>query len=672
MNPKIQKHFGDAPVTWVAAWGISKLRKRGGRFAGAIPGEATWYDAWYDRVMSRETAEKLADLGVNLMILPFSLGGDARAERQEREDYERMTEFLHDVGIVSLPYLQYQDILQETWEPEDAEWAVGLDGSRTQYNYWRRTLCQSSTGFLDYFYDLIEDAVGRGADGVWIDNSYAKPCACASCVEGFRAYLRESRQDLLKELFLSDFDRVELPPSAAYLGATTDPIVQAYMEFNCRRNLNIHRKLKARLERLWPEALYASNPGLYRGQPYADRGLDFYAFTELHDLMYLENKLFTQAEGDTPVGNYHGFVACSRMGTPGIPGGWKSKVDFDSTTASAGHGMAESREEVERLVFEATAFNSVVGLFWTVRGRTYEDCENADELIEMYFERPDIHAAMKEALGYVRSLPSPAGRENLAEVAVYYSKPSLELDQPRAMSSLHCAERMLARERVPYDVLFTEELERLPAHALVVLPDVTLMSDAEAETFREYVRKGGRLLLIGGAGLHTERNRPRPDFALGDVAGITVYGEAPEVVRHDFGDGKTATVRIPGSTGRKIPDMFPSSTLVFPKWSERADVVAGELDALLRSGRQVEVECDGVVNVSLSKCGDGRAVLQLIRHDDAEEQEIVVRLREDVASADKGEWWAAYAPAVEVAAAREDSYRVFRLPRFGVYGALFV
>lgn len=164
MNSKLQKHFGTKPIIWVAAWGISKLRKRAGKFAGGIEGEARWYDQWYDRVMSEETVDQLAGLGVNLVVLPFSLGGQAHTEQAERDDFERVTRLLHARGMVSLPYLQYQNILQETFSFSDTTWSVSLDGGRKEFSYWRRTVCQSSAPFLAYFKDLISDAVGRGAD----------------------------------------------------------------------------------------------------------------------------------------------------------------------------------------------------------------------------------------------------------------------------------------------------------------------------------------------------------------------------------------------------------------------------------------------------------------------------------------------------------------------------
>ena len=67
---------------WVPMWGISKLRRRGGSFAGAIPGDARWFDAWYSHAMSEETFEQLRRLGVGVVILPFSLGGTAEQEAE--------------------------------------------------------------------------------------------------------------------------------------------------------------------------------------------------------------------------------------------------------------------------------------------------------------------------------------------------------------------------------------------------------------------------------------------------------------------------------------------------------------------------------------------------------------------------------------------------------------
>ena len=184
---RLRRHFGDRPVAWVPFWGISKLRQRGCVLAGEIPGDMIDYDKWYDRMLSPETFDRLAEMGFDLAILPFSLGGTPEQEAQEHEDFRHAAALCHERKIVALPYLQYQNILQESWPEEPRSWARRADGKPTRYNYFRRTLCQCSAEFKAYFNGLIAEAARCGADGLWIDNSFRHPCTCPECRRRFAA-----------------------------------------------------------------------------------------------------------------------------------------------------------------------------------------------------------------------------------------------------------------------------------------------------------------------------------------------------------------------------------------------------------------------------------------------------------------------------------------------------
>ena len=204
--------------------------------------------------------------------------------------------------------------------PEGSVWAETLDGNRQQYCYWRQTVCQSSDGFKNYFKQAISDALKRGADGIWIDNNYLKPCRCELCQKAFRTYLENNCGSLLDTLYLRDFSNIEIPPLLTVLA--NDPIVQAFIDFNCDRDIRIHRELKNHLEAINPDALFASNPALFRGNSYVDRGVDFYNMFKVNDIIYLENKFFPEEKDGQTSGNYHGFVVGESLGTPAIPGAW--------------------------------------------------------------------------------------------------------------------------------------------------------------------------------------------------------------------------------------------------------------------------------------------------------------------------------------------------------------
>jgi hypothetical protein len=542
MNPKIEHHFGGRPIVWVPMWGLSKLRQRGGEFAGSIPGNALWYDRWYDRAMSEECADKLCALGFNLVILPFSLGGTAEQEASEHENFARMTKLLHERKMVSLPYLQYQNLLQEQNWPAGTTAAVMLDNTRTCYAYWRQTACQSSEQFRKYFRDTIAAAVRLGADGIWIDNNYLKPCRCELCQKNFAEYAGD--------------DRLEIPPQFI----PTDPVAQLFFEFNSARNMALHRELKNHLESLLPLGLFCSNPGIYRGRNYLELGVDLKDMLEINDIIYLENKLSTNEDRQGhPIGNFHGFLAALGTGAKGVAGAWK-RPDYDATSRRTANIMPDS-SEAEQIILEAVTCGGALGAFWAVREMPDCFCTSGADKLKMYFELPEMTAALKKTLSYAASLPIGPTVENLAPVGVLYHRDSMRYDFQRHQEALFGVEEMLTENGIPYQVVFSEN--ELPALAQLIIPEVRLLSERDITKLRAFP---GRLLIIGSElGRYDEKRRCRLDSILADWMDISCYTAPAE----------------PRSSGRL--DYFPgavsndgefsgmqSGTLNRPRWDRAA------------------------------------------------------------------------------------------------------
>jgi hypothetical protein len=667
---KIKKHFGSEPIVWINAWGVSKLRKRGGTLAGAIAGNALWYDEWYDRVMSRETAGKFAELGVNIVALPFSLGADGKIEKAERDDFKRMTGYLHEFNIKSVPYIQYQNILQETSHWPGIRWAVNLDGRPTSYNYWRRTACQSGSGFIDYFKDLISDAVKRGADGVYIDNEYLKPCKCEACANDFKGYLRENGKRLIDELYFDDFDNVEMPPS---LDSSDDPIVQAFLDFNCERNLKIHVEMREHLEKQNPYGLLCVNPALWRGNSHYKNGVDFQKIMSVCDLAYIENKLFPGMKNGSAVGNYHCDISADACGSVGVPGAWK-KDDFDTSVAEyANPGFPENKDEIDKVVFEAVTFNAAIGMLWSVRTMPISLCSGEEDLMKMYFEWDGIYPYIKKDLDFVRTLPIFGGRKNISNIAVLYHRESIELDHYRAWPSLHMTEEFLLKHRLPYNVVFSEKMEDAMKYKLVILPYVSLLSDAEAAFLREYVKKGGKLLSLGMPGTCDERKKVRKDTVLKDVLNASVFNPSDEFTANEYFSGKSLYIPAKFATGRKIENMMsaPEQNL-FPLWADDGDRLNKGLLDLISADLQVKAELKGVAGVSLSEIGDGRKIVQIFSYEaQAVSQKIRISVHRDVASSGQCEWVTPDNKSKCVQGVLKGMYQDFELPDFKRYGIAF-
>ncbi len=669
---KIKKLFKEKPIVWINAWGISKLRKRGGTLAGAIAGNAIWYDEWYNRVMSKDTARKFSELGVNLVGLPFSMGGDARTEDGERSDFKRMTSYLNEFGIRTVAYIQYQNVLQETERLPNFEWAIGLDASTTTYGnvYWRRTACQSGKKFINYLKGLISDAIARGANGIFIDNDYMLPCRCESCMKGFRKFLSQKRRHLLDELYFENFNRIEMPNSIAAFDLSDDPIIQALMNYNCERNLNVHLELMNHLESLDPYGLMCLNPALWRGNNTYMKGIDLMRILSVCDLVYLENKFFPGISNGNPVGNYHGEIAALSCGSFGIPGAWK-KGDFDTSVAgSQNPGFPSGKDDIEKVFFEALTFNGIISMLWAVRTMPLSICSCEEDLLKMFMEWDRIYPYEKKTLSFIRELPVFCERENIANIAVLYHRETLELDHFAALPSLHLAEEFLLKSRLPYNTVFSESIEDVYKYKMLVLPNVSLLSEKESRMVSTFVENGGKLLSFGLPGVYDLRKRPRKDSLLKTLINASVFDHSDEFIENKYSKGETLYIPAKFAEGHKIANMMsaPDRNL-YPMWTDNFAKIKSSVLRLLGGDLQISVKLDGVAGVSLSRLNDGRKAVQIFSYEDeTKEQMVFLKISNSISCESVCEWITPDLGSVIVKGSKKASYHEFKLPGFIRYG----
>ena len=69
------------------------------------------------------------------------------------------------------------------------------------------------------------------------------------------------------------------------------------------------------------------------------------------------------------------------------------------------------------------------------------------------------------------------------------------------------------------------DAERLSKYSALILPNVALLSDAQCDQLRAYVKSGGSLFATFETSMYDERNNRREDFALADVFGMKKSGD---------------------------------------------------------------------------------------------------------------------------------------------------
>jgi hypothetical protein len=172
---------------------------------------------------------------------------------------------------------------------------------------------------------------------------------------------------------------------------------------------------------------------------------------------------------------------------------------------------------------------------------------------------------------------------SIANVALVVSQRSNRLyDPPAGTDTLDAVQGMyqiLTEERVPFDVVLDSALDAaaLKRYSVLILPNIALMSDAQACAVEAFARSGGSVLATFETGLYDEKGAPRPDFALAGLFGMRRIGK-----RESYGRGGTPT-RAP----------FPGSSAI-QRIEQRHPILAGfeETDWIQGSSCRVPITAD--------------------------------------------------------------------------------
>ena len=86
----------------------------------------------------------------------------------------------------------------------------------------------------------------------------------------------------------------------------------------------------------------------------------------------------------------------------------------------------------------------------------------------------------------------------------------------------------LLQGRFAFDFVHEDRLqpERLAKYRALLLPNVAMLSDRQCQQLREYVRSGGSLMASFETSLYDENLKPRTDFGLADLMGVSKAGDA--------------------------------------------------------------------------------------------------------------------------------------------------
>lgn len=119
---------------------------------------------------------------------------------------------------------------------------------------------------------------------------------------------------------------------------------------------------------------------------------------------------------------------------------------------------------------------------------------------------------------------------SIADVALVVSQRSNHLYKPppgtETSESTDGFYYLLNEQRIPFDIVLDDQItpERLSRYKVLILPNMALMSDAQAAAIEAYAAAGGSVLATFETGVYDETGNERADFALSRLFGMSRTG----------------------------------------------------------------------------------------------------------------------------------------------------
>jgi len=445
----------------------------------------------YEQEQREEVIRLLHSQGVEVFHTHLYKGFGMAAEMPEMQDTIRAAAIAHRYGMKVDTYVQWNTMMYETFfaeEPRAQQWiqrdALGKP-ILLPYGYqqsFRYRPCFSNQEYLEYLKKVVRFAIEEvKTDFIHFDNFSLNPepdsCHCAGCKAGFRNYLRGKYSGArLKERFgFANVDylnpplwNIQNPPEN--LDVIFDPAIQEWIDYRCQLMADALEQVATLIRSLNPNVVVEINPDGINGDNLA----------------------------------------------------WITGIDHSRLLRHTRVFWAEARDEPEylqdkRLVSTirtyklARAYNNVAFTYTATSESAIGECLAFNQTIGFAGESPLTAEMLKYISFYRKYRECFVGTRDVAPVAVLRSYASITYHHSAAGLSAILTEQTLIQSRIPFQLMFDEQLAALPPSeaGVLILPNSECLSDNQIAAIRRFVEAGGGLIVIGASGMYDEWRRLR-------------------------------------------------------------------------------------------------------------------------------------------------------------------
>ena len=532
-------------ITWLTHEPLDFLLRRGDHFDDEAER--------YARMGNPENIQRMADAGVRYAMIYFYKGFGLEYERPSMEQSKRIADELHRHGIKVGLYIGGTMFTETLYHelPEAQNWE-----QRNQDNHWvpyglqtyRHYACPNEPAYRDYLKRILKIGVeDLHADQIVFDNlmlqSEPDSCRCPRCLNAFHDYLRQkypTKEAVERRFGLPDVDWIKPNEwdSAAQpdsLSVLNDPVLQEWVRFRCESLAHYADDLSDYVKSLNPNAAVLMNiKGVYSWNRYWANAVYHPLYAGHVDILAFDTGGY-DARLDAKTGALVSQIRSYKMAR--------------EIGASCDAPLGDELPAAQHMAFGyETPVAGYAGAPWmAARAGTTPILEFFRHYHDRYY----------------------TGTSNVADVAVLRNWPSMAYSINAAYVPATLMEQVLIQYKIPFDLLFDEELTNLDRYGAVILAGQECVSDAQAKKLLDYVRGGGTLVVTDNTGEYNEwrEKRHKNPFlpARTEGKGRIVY--IPEIQRADVKAEKTSGGNDnpePGANSQQTPRMSPTQW-VLPK-----------------------------------------------------------------------------------------------------------
>ena len=459
-------------------------------------GGSTWQEEDFKRSYTEEFAKKMKAAGITLWITYYYKGFGVEAEKEYMEITRNFVPILKKHGIKVGVYIgstmAYETFLVE--RPDAKDWIVPdyLGKPVIYFNQtFRKRVYFMHPGYVDYMKRVVRSAVvDAKVDMIHFDNTslqavpaiFQHPLA----IKDFRKYLSAKyNPDQLDQRFgFSDVEYI-LPPKVDFpLTTLDDPLFQEWADFRCHQLESYYAIMEKVIRDANPETAVETNPHLEISgrNTIWEQGVYYPRLLSHMDAVWSE-------EGD-PAGVNDDGILVSRIRS-------FKNVSMQGNTmfVVTGGQSGSTLQMAESMAFGRQCMGDTGSM-------PDEKLPAAQQRYVDFFH---------QQFDYYRDV------ENIADVAVLYSYASMGFNNDLPAVSFMLFTQALIQAKVPFDIIFNEQLKDLSKYRALVLADQECLDDDQMNLVRQYVNQGGGLVATEQTSLFTPWRLRRPDFGLKDL-----------------------------------------------------------------------------------------------------------------------------------------------------------